>query len=217
MRRTRNKDGIRTFSKDVDLVDTKRKEIADQALIVFNRQGYNKTSMQDLAAATGMSIGGIYHYFGSKQDILVMIMSRIVASTDKRYKNVEARLADASATEVLKGYIDRFYKDVEKHFESTLFIYQEFLNLSPKWQQAIKANSISEMDTCAAILRRGAQNGEFKIADAQVMANSIITLAHMWVLRSRYIFNLCPMDDYIKIQIDMILKGIARNKAHKIT
>ena len=210
MRRTRNKDGIRTFSGDVELVEGKRTEIIEQALILFNRKGYNNTGMQDLAAALNMSIGGIYHYFGSKQDILSMIIGRFLARSDARSENLEVRLAKASATEVLKGFIRRFYKDTEAHHESSLFLYMEFLNLAPKWQQAIMAISTRDLDTCATILRKGAQDGEFKIADAQVTANSIIVLAHMWVLRRWYLYNLCSMDEYIKIQTDMILKGIAR-------
>ena len=209
MRRTRNKDGIRTFSGDEDLVESRRSDIADQALILFNRRGYTRTTMQDLADDIKMSIGGIYHYFGSKQDILTLIINKFLARANSRREDIETLLAAASATDILKQFIIRFYKDTEKHHESSQFFYIEFLSFSPEAQQTILDITTRDMETCAAILSKGVQNKEFKIADVRVMSNSVIVLAHMWVLRRWYLHDICSMDEYIKIQTDLILHGIS--------
>lgn len=36
---------------------------------LFAEKGYDKTSMQDIADAVGMSKGGIFHHFNSKEEI----------------------------------------------------------------------------------------------------------------------------------------------------
>ena len=48
-------------------------KILDHATEVFCRKGYEGASMRDIARATGMSLAGMYHYFGSKERLLYLI------------------------------------------------------------------------------------------------------------------------------------------------
>jgi len=43
---------------------------------VFAGRGYDRTSMRDLAAASGMSLAGIYYYVRGKEDLLYHIQER---------------------------------------------------------------------------------------------------------------------------------------------
>ncbi len=43
------------------------------AASVFARQGYDQTTMQDLARQLGLATGALYHYFGSKEQLLMAI------------------------------------------------------------------------------------------------------------------------------------------------
>lgn len=43
---------------------------------LFAEKGYDKTSMQDIVDALGMSKGGIFHHFKSKEDIFNAVMER---------------------------------------------------------------------------------------------------------------------------------------------
>ena len=49
--------------------------ISKAAARLFNTRGYLESSMDDIAAAAKMSKGGIYHYFSSKDEILLFILS----------------------------------------------------------------------------------------------------------------------------------------------
>jgi len=48
-------------------------EILAHATEVFREKGYEGASMRDLSRATGMSLAGLYHYFGSKERLLYLI------------------------------------------------------------------------------------------------------------------------------------------------
>ena len=48
-----------------------RQHVLDTALALFRRQGFARTTMRDIADAAGLSLGAAYHYFPSK-DALVM-------------------------------------------------------------------------------------------------------------------------------------------------
>jgi AcrR family transcriptional regulator len=48
-----------------------RQRVYDAALGLFRRRGFERTTMRDIAAAAGLSLGAAYHYFRSKDDIVV--------------------------------------------------------------------------------------------------------------------------------------------------
>jgi AcrR family transcriptional regulator len=53
--------------------DRQLSKILEHATEVFCEKGYAGASMRDLSRATGMSLAGMYHYFGSKERLLYMI------------------------------------------------------------------------------------------------------------------------------------------------
>ena len=56
--------------------DEKRRELLDASEKLFCQQGYEKTSVQDILTATGMSKGGFYHHFASKDEVLSALCRR---------------------------------------------------------------------------------------------------------------------------------------------
>ena len=48
-------------------------KILEHATAVFCEKGYEGASMRDLSRATGMSLAGMYHYFGSEERLLYLI------------------------------------------------------------------------------------------------------------------------------------------------
>jgi AcrR family transcriptional regulator len=67
--------------------------ILDHATEVFCEKGYEGASMRDLSRATGMSLAGMYHYFGSKERLLYLIQkhtfSTILDRLRERLANVD--------------------------------------------------------------------------------------------------------------------------------
>jgi len=74
-----------------------RQEILRAAARLFQQQGYDATSMNDVAAALKLSKGGLYHHFQSKDEILFNIMSHAMDITEARVINVVRRIDGAGA------------------------------------------------------------------------------------------------------------------------
>jgi TetR/AcrR family transcriptional regulator, cholesterol catabolism regulator len=72
-----------------------RQEILRAAARLFQQQGYDATSMNDVAAAMKLSKGGLYHHFQSKDEILFHIMSDAMDITEERVINVARRVEGA--------------------------------------------------------------------------------------------------------------------------
>ena len=50
--------------------------VVEAAVTLFNQQGYDRTSMNEIAAALGITKAALYYHFASKEDILVAGISR---------------------------------------------------------------------------------------------------------------------------------------------
>jgi AcrR family transcriptional regulator len=61
-----------------------RQEILRAAARLFQQQGYDGTSMNDIAAALKLSKGGLYHHFQSKDEILFNLMSHAMDITEQQ-------------------------------------------------------------------------------------------------------------------------------------
>jgi AcrR family transcriptional regulator len=56
----------------------RRQQILDAARVHFTRNGFHATSMQDVIAEAGLSVGAVYRYFKSKDDLVTAIAGQVV-------------------------------------------------------------------------------------------------------------------------------------------
>src|ERR1700744_3988688 len=56
--------------------EVRRAELLDCAQGLFLSKGYEKTTINDVIAATGLSKGAFYHHFAAKEDLLEAIAER---------------------------------------------------------------------------------------------------------------------------------------------
>src|SRR6266851_4215698 len=68
-------------------------EVYRAALRLFREKGYHATSMQDIAEAVGLYKGSLYHYIDGKEDLLVQVFERAMATL---LADVEQIVADTS-------------------------------------------------------------------------------------------------------------------------
>jgi TetR/AcrR family transcriptional regulator, transcriptional repressor of bet genes len=65
----------------------RRDQIVDGLLSVMSLAGYERASIAAIARAAGLSSAGLVHYhFASKQEILVVLVERLVATVEARYR-----------------------------------------------------------------------------------------------------------------------------------
>ena len=56
----------------------KREALQEAALALFAERGYEQTSIEDIAHAAGVAVGGFYQHFTSKRQILLVLMDRLL-------------------------------------------------------------------------------------------------------------------------------------------
>ena len=71
-----------------------RQEILRTAARLFQEQGYDATSMNDVATALNLSKGGLYHHFQSKDQILFDLMDHAMDITQEQVLSPVKAIAD---------------------------------------------------------------------------------------------------------------------------
>lgn len=84
--------------------DARRRQIIEAALACFARDGFHKTTMQDIVAQSGLSPGSIYCHFTGKHDI-------IVAVVDERHRRERELLQRALEKPILAEALDQLAVD----------------------------------------------------------------------------------------------------------
>jgi len=77
-----------------ETISDPRQEILRAAARLFQQQGYDATSMSDVAAALKLSKGGLYHHFQSKDEILFHLMDHAMEISWERVVNPVRGIAD---------------------------------------------------------------------------------------------------------------------------
>lgn len=74
MEKSRNGTGeVPTQVKNPDLVTQRRGQIIEAAVPLFVANGFHKTTTRQIARAAGFSVGSMYEYVNSKEDILYLV------------------------------------------------------------------------------------------------------------------------------------------------
>lgn len=68
--------------------EVRRGEILDSAERLFLKQGFEKTTINDVIADAGVSKGGFYHHFGAKEDLLSALTQRLTEQSIARFGKV---------------------------------------------------------------------------------------------------------------------------------
>src|SRR5437879_13499059 len=85
--------------------DERLDQFLARAAKLFADQGYHSTTMRDLAAATGMSLAGMYYYVRGKEELLYRIQERCFARVLEGAERALAGLGDGDALERLHAFI----------------------------------------------------------------------------------------------------------------
>lgn len=96
-----------------------RSRIIEVAYRLFLDKGYSATSMRDIVAVSGITMGGIYTHFQSKEDIFAAVLEK-----ENPFKKVLPVVSQAQGNS-----LDEYVHDMATRMVSALGVEREALNL----------------------------------------------------------------------------------------
>jgi len=203
---------IRTFSSDEALVKERRMHIVRCSSKVFVKKGYGVSNMREIAKACQMSSGSLYHYFGSKEEILYSIINDATMSQAEYLENYAEKLDKMNSTSALHEIVREFLKWHDTNQNTTVFVYQETKNLPPNAREQIFESEGRIHDIFEKILKRGCESCEFDMGDPALIAHNIVVLGHAWALRRWYLRKRWTFESYLKEQTDSLMKMLRKGR-----
>jgi len=149
------------MARPADNYPIKRKELLTIAESIFLEKGYEQASIDDILKASGISKGAFYHYFRSKEEVLVASIETLL---DDAYDFLKPTVDDPSL-----GAMDKFKKFMEQKskFQTEKLEYAALLGKlmqSDVYQQKyVIAASQKMVPLFAKIIKQGVDEGVFHV------------------------------------------------------
>ncbi|UWX96231.1 TetR/AcrR family transcriptional regulator [Arthrobacter zhaoxinii] len=137
-----------------------KEELTRTSVELFARQGYAKTSVQQIVDAAGVTKGALYHYFNSKDDLLFDIYDRILTLQREHLTEIIGRGLPAVETMRLVCE-DVVMTSIDWIREGSVFFRSQHM-LSEDRQEEVKRRRREYNDTFTALLVRGQNDGVFR-------------------------------------------------------
>ncbi|MGW1074599.1 TetR/AcrR family transcriptional regulator [Streptomyces sp. NPDC002537] len=126
---------------------------------LFADQGYDRTSVQEIVEAAGVTKGALYHYFGSKDDLLHEVYGRVLRLQQERLDSfagsdapVEHRLRDAAADVVVTTI---------ENLDDTKIFFRSMHHLGPEKHRQVRAERRRYHERFRALVEEGQRAGVF--------------------------------------------------------
>ena len=177
--------------------------IFDTTLRISNKKGFQAMTMRDLSRESGLSMGALYSYFSSKEELLEMLQrqgrtvtKRILEKIISAEKDPFAKLRAAIQTHIYLSEVMHpwFY-----------FSYMEAKNLKDGEGKKAMASELYTEKILANILKQGKVEGVFLVSDPQLTASIIKAMLQDWYLkRWKYTKRKISVDRYTQLVLAFV-------------
>ncbi len=192
--------------KDPQLVWRRRRQLADAAVKLFIRNGFHKTTIRQIAAASGLAIGTIYDYIRTKEDLLYLVCQAIHQEMHQRLASRITR--QGVGAKDLETAIKIYFSVCDQMSDYILLIYQETKSLPPEHKRLVMDHELEITQVFSDLLSRGVNDYSIRPLaphQQQLMAHNIMVLGHMWAFRRWALGRLFSLEEYTRLQVELIM------------
>ena len=203
---------VRTYSPNNGLVEERRRQIAQAALHLIAVRGIEKTSIREIAAASEMTVGNLYHYIGTREDIIHLAINYGLDQVRKLIKEIDVLCETIEPREALTAALDRYIRYHHANWEGTVFLYKEMGSFSPSLRLPVIEVNSHMHDAFIRIIKKGCKTAVFTAADIDLVASTIVSMGDMWALKRWQFKKNYTLEKYISSITEMILGLIKATK-----
>jgi len=188
---------IVTQIKNKTLVKERRRQIVDAAVKLFIQNGYHKTTTRALAKETGLSIGSLYEYISTKDDVLYLVGIAIHSEVEQGVKDALAR--SSQSEDALADVIKEYFLVCNRMSDHVLLMYQVTHFLPEKWQKKVLEAEIRITNLFIEAMKELRESGKLPNLDDHtilLIGHNISVMGHTWAFRRWYFAKYLTIDQY---------------------
>jgi TetR/AcrR family transcriptional regulator len=196
--------------------------LLEAAFRVFGEQGYRATRLEEVAAAAGVTKGAIYHYFGSKEDLLRRAL-------ETRHRVMFAELQDGLAREraPASAKIRLVLRKVWQHWMEPgwgqtfrLLVGEVSLEFPVLFRRWAEEGPVHAWALIRGLVEEGVGNGEFRADVDPEVAGRVVVSGLMLQAALQVHMGLgglapCDPDRIFDSTVDLFLHGLT--VTHRLT
>lgn len=207
---------VQASVKDERLVKKRRDQMIKGAVTLFIQKGFHRTTTREIAKASGFSIGTLYEYIRTKEDVLYLVCDSIYDQVSERLQ--EDLDTNRGTLESLRIGIAGYFRVVDEMQDEVLVMYQEVKSLSRDALPYVLKKELEMVEMFEQVIKGCVENGELDLTEEQVkmIAHNIFVQGQMWAFRRWSLKKIYTIDDYIKLQTDLLFQGITPEKTKQI-
>jgi AcrR family transcriptional regulator len=194
--------------------DSRPGELLDAALLVFSERGYRNTRIDDVAEAAGVTKGALYHYFATKEELLLRAIEHY---HDRAFTEIGEMLRGARGpvSARIRLMIRRAFGASATTGRMTLALILQGVrhDLPQAHEQWLRGGPIKGWQLLASLIEEGKLAGEFRndvdseVAARIVMAGLITQL--LWQPLANQVPEVAIDEDrLIDSTVDMLLHAL---------
>jgi TetR/AcrR family transcriptional regulator, cholesterol catabolism regulator len=186
--------------------DEKRQRILESAGKLFAKKGYEKASLEEIAAKLKLKKGTLYYYIKSKEDMLFQIQMQSLEKVNHLVDEIVK--TDMSASEKLVEVIKATVKNSTRAYVIGCINQQEFV-FPEKMKKQIIAERRRYHDAFLGIIQQGVKEGVFEEDNWKMRAFGALG-AMNWVTRWYSSRGELSPEEIGSAMADFVLKGFGK-------
>ncbi|KAB2332483.1 TetR/AcrR family transcriptional regulator [Bacillus mesophilum] len=199
---------VQASVKDERLVKKRRDQMIKGAVTLFIQKGFHRTTTREIAKAAGFSIGTLYEYIRTKEDVLYLVCDSIYDQVRERlYEGLDTK---KGTIESLKQGISDYFKVVDEMQDEVLVMYQEVKSLSKDALPYVLKKELEMVAMFEHVVTLCVENGELDLAmeEVKMIAHNIFVQGQMWAFRRWTLQKMYSLEQYIQLQTELLFQGI---------
>jgi AcrR family transcriptional regulator len=198
---------VKSQVTDATLVQRRREQIVAAAVDLFSKQGYYKTTIQEIARKAGVSTGLIYQYAQNKDDVLLLSLMSVM-ETYKREIPQHSPLS-GDPLESLWSSFATYCRVVDRSRDAAVLAYRSTMSLPKEQREFIKRAEVDTNELIARHVRDSVEAGFFRDLNVDLVTYQLVLYAHTWALKYWRISQFATIDDYISEGFDFFIRAMA--------
>lgn len=198
---------IESSVKDESLIEKRREQMIRGAVTLFKEKGFHRTTTREIAKAAGFSIGTLYEYIRTKEDVLYLVCDSIYDEVHSRLDRLDIEKGSIS---VLVSAIEHYYTLIDEMQDEFVVMYQESKSLPKDALNYVLNKELQMMAIFERLLTQCVENGEIQMTPKEVVmaAHHLFVQGQMWAFR-RWALDDFTIQEFIDIQTKFLLQGMA--------
>jgi AcrR family transcriptional regulator len=199
--------------KDNNLIEKRHNEIFNTTSKLFARKGYFKSGLREISKNAGISLGNLYNYITTKEDLLYIIHNK---AAEYVLKEMEQLITETeNPVEKLEKMIRIELNTMNKYEDLILLLYQESHALSKKYLRSMLHQESEHVQKFEKVLKKGIKIGVFKDINPTMVANIIKMMIDCWVIKRWDLRKKVTLREMAAGIIEIVMGGILSEKYYK--